>query len=326
MKKIWIGILKPKGVYARWLILAVLTGLAWLAAKGHFEIVRQYSDTEQLTLTVGTFKITLYAALKALLSIVLIFWTTAIVVEFADKRVSSMKKMQVANKALIQKILQIIIYIVAFLVTLNLLGIDLTSLTILSGAIGIGLGFGLQKIASNFVSGIILLLERSLKPGDLIELVDGTFGYVRKSSSRATLIETLDGKEILVPNEEFIINQVINWTLSNNKARITVNLGVSYGSDIEKARDLILEATNEHERTLKDPAPLCFLDMFGDSSVNFILYFWVGNANDGLRNVKSDVMFTIWKKFKENDIEIPFPQRDLNIKNAELLKSLGTDE
>jgi small-conductance mechanosensitive channel len=326
MKKIWISILKPKGIYAKWLILAVLAGLAWLWANGHFEIARQYLDIEQLTLTVGTFKITLYAALKALLSIVLIFWTTAIVSEFADNRISSMKKMRVANKALLQKVLQIIIYVIAFLMMLNLLGIDLTSLTILSGAIGIGLGFGLQKIASNFVSGIILLLERSLKPGDLIELVDGTFGYVRKSSSRATLIETFDGKEILVPNEEFIINQVVNWTLSNNKARVTVNLGVSYGSNIEKARDLALEAVNSHERSLKDPAAACYLDNFGDSSVDFILYFWVADANQGLRNVKSEVMFSIWNKFKENDIEIPFPQRDLHIKNAELMKSLSHDE
>lgn len=317
-----MSILKPKGVYAKWLTFLFLAGMAWVWTNGHFEIARQYLDTEQLTVSIGTFQITAYGAIKSLLSIILIFWLTAIVSDFAEKRVSKMKKIRVANKALLQKILQILIYVISFLITMNLLGIDLTSLTILSGAVGIGLGFGLQKIASNFVSGMILLLERSLKPGDLIELEDGTFGYVRKSSSRATLIETLDGKEILVPNEEFIVKQVVNWTLSNNKARITINFGVSYGADIEKAQALALEATNAHERSLKDPQAVCFLDNFGDSSVDFILYFWVSDANEGLRNVKSEVMFSIWNKFKENDIEIPFPQRDLHIKNADLIKGV----
>tara|TARA_B100000508_G_scaffold140801_1_gene143525 strand:- start:540 stop:1520 length:981 start_codon:yes stop_codon:yes gene_type:complete len=323
MKKIWINILKPKGVYAKWLVLIVLTGVAWLWAGGHFKIAQQYLDTEDLTLTIGSFKITLYIAMKSLLSIILIFWTTAIISEFSDKRIASIKKMRVANKTLLQKIFQIIIYFIAFLVTLNILGIDLTSLTILSGAIGIGLGFGLQKIASNFVSGMILLVERSLKIGDLIELEDGTFGYVRKFFSRATLIETIDGKEVIVPNEEFIIKQVVNWTLTNSKARITLNLGVSYASDIEKARDLALQATNEHPRCLTDPEAVCWLDNFGDSSVDFILYFWVKDVNEGFRNVKSEVLFSIWKKFKENNIEIPFPQRDLHLKNTEILKAIN---
>jgi len=323
MKKIWINILKPKGIYAKWLVLVALAGLTWFWASGHFEIVRQYLDTEDLTLAIGDYKITLYSAMKSLLSVILIFWITAIIVDFSDKRISSIKQMRVANKTLFQKVLQILIYFIAFLVTLNIIGIDLTSLTILGGAIGIGLGFGLQKIASNFVSGMILLIERALKIGDLIELEDGTFGYVRKFFSRATLIETIDGKEVIVPNEEFIIKQVVNWTLTNSKARITINLGVSYSCDIEQAQNLILEATNAHPRCLKNPEAVCWLDAFGDSSVDFILYFWIDDVNAGLRNIKSEVLFSIWNKFKENNIEIPFPQRDLNIKHPELIKALS---
>jgi small-conductance mechanosensitive channel len=322
MRKIWISLIKPKGSHAKWLTLVFLCGLAWLWTNGHFEVVRQYLDTEKFTLSVGEFKITLYEVVKSIIFIVLIFWITAIVSDFAERRIAAMKKMRVANKALVQKLLQILIYFVAFLFTLNILGIDLTSLTILSGALGIGLGFGLQKIAANFVSGIILLLERSLKPGDLIELEDGTFGYVRKSSSRATLIETIDGKEVLVPNEEFIVKQVVNWTLNNSKARITLNFGVSYASDIEKARDLAIEATDEHPRSLKNPEIVCWLDGFGDSSVDFILYFWIEDVNQGLRNVKSEVLFNIWNKFKENNIEIPFPQRDLHLKTPEIIEAL----
>lgn len=302
------------------MVFLALAAIAWLWTSGHFEIAKEYLDTEQLTLQVGDFKITAYGAIKALLSIILIFWMTAIVADFSDKRVGKMKKMRAANKALIQKVMQIVIYLAAFLFTLNILGINLTSLTILSGALGIGLGFGLQKIASNFVSGLILLMERSIKPGDLLELEDGTFGYVRKATSRATLIETIDGKEVLVPNEEFIIKQVVNWTLSNPKCRITINVGVSYGADIAKAKELMLEAMNNHPRTIEDPAAVCWLDNFGDSSVDFILYFWIENVNDGFRNVKNDVLFDIWNKFKENDIEIPFPQRDLHLKTPDILK------
>lgn len=323
MKKIWMSILKPKGIYAKWLILVVLLGSAWLWTSGHFDVAQTYLDTEQFTLVVGKFKITLYAAIKALLSIVLIFWVTAIISEFAENRVSKMRKMRVENKALLQKILQIVIYFIAFLVTLNIVGINLTSLTILSGALGIGLGFGLQKIASNFVSGMILLLERSLKPGDLIELEDGTFGYVRKSMSRATLIETVDGKEVLVPNEEFIIKQVVNWTLNDPSARMNFTFGVSYDSDIEKARDLALGAVKGHPRCAKNPEANCFLEGFGDSSVDFSVFFWIADINDGFRNVKSEIMFDIWNKFKKNDIEIPFPQRDLHLKNPGIIKALS---
>lgn len=258
------------------------------------------------------------------MSIIVIFWITAIIIEFSDKRITGMKKMRAANRVLIQKILQIIIYFVAFLITMNILGVDLTSLTVLSGALGIGLGFGLQKIASNFVSGMILLIERSLKPNDLIELEDGTIGWVRKSSSRSTVIETIDGKEVIVPNEEFITKRVTNWTLNKPNARVTINFGVSYNSDIEKARDLALAATIAHPRCQADPAATCFLDNFGDSSVDFIVYFWIKDVNEGLRNVKSEVMFSIWNAFKENNIEIPFPQRDLHLRTALPLEGLSS--
>lgn len=320
MSNFWLHVVKPKGIYAKWLVLLALAGILWLWTNGQFEIAKEYLDTKELTLTVGDYKISAYTAIKSLLSVIVIFWVTAIISDFSDKRISKIKKMRVANKVLIQKIFQIVIYFFAFLFTLNILGIKLTSLTVLSGAIGIGLGFGLQKIASNFVSGLILLMERSIKPGDLLELEDGTFGYVRKATSRATLIETIDGKEVLVPNEEFIIKQVVNWTLSDPKCRITVNIGVSYGSDIAKAKELMLEAMNNHPRTMKDPAAVCWLDNFGDSSVDFILYFWIENVNDGFRNIRNDVLFDIWNKFKENDIEIPFPQQDIHIRSPEQIK------
>lgn len=325
MKNVWVSIIKPKGFVAKWLLLIFISGLVYLWTEGHFDIAKEYLDTDKMSFKAGNFEITAYGAIKALFSVIIIFWITSIVSDFSDKRVSGMKKLRAANKALVQKILQILIYAAAFLITLNILGINLTSLTVLGGAVGIGLGFGLQKITSNFISGIILILERSIKPGDLLELSDGTTGYVRRSTSRATMIETFDGKEVIVPNEDFIVKQVINWTLSNNKARVTINFGVSYSSDIDKARDLALEAVREHPRFLKIPDPSCFLDAFGDSSVDFVMYFWVNDVTEGLRNIKSEVMFSIWHKFKANDIEIPFPQRDLHLRTSEPIKVINSN-
>jgi small-conductance mechanosensitive channel len=134
------------------------------------------------------------------------------------------------------------------------------------------------------------------------------------------LFETFDGKEIMIPNEDFVTTRVINWTYSNTKGRVAINIGVSYKSDIKKARELILEAAREHERCSQDPEPTCFLREFADSSVNFLLFFWVDDIIKGRYQPQSEVMFAIWDKFAENNIEIPFPQRDVHIKNPEALK------
>ena len=214
----------------------------------------------------------------------------------------------------------VVVYFLAFLFALGVLGIDLTALTVFSGAVGIGVGFGLQKIASNFISGIILLFEKSVEEGDLVELSDGIAGFVRETGARYTLIETFEGHEVMVPNEDFITNRVTNWTFSNSRGRIDINIGVSYGSDLDKVATLLVEAANGHPRCSQSPAAECFLVDFGDNSVNFTLYFWVDDVIEGRKRPRSDVLFAIWRKFKENDIEIPFPQRDLHIKNPEALK------
>lgn len=324
MKKIWVGIFKPKASLAKWLVFLAIIVVMVLGALGYFDVIKQYSDTEALTLKFGDYRITAFQALKAALVIVLIFWLAAIVSDIAETRVGNLKTLRPANRALIIKIVQIGIYVVAFLLALDILGIDLTALTVFSGAVGIGLGFGLQKITSNFVSGIILLLEKSVEQDDLVEMTDGTFGFVRKASARFTLIETFDGKEIMIPNEDFITNRVINWTYSNSKARVEITVGVSYGSDIEKARELILEAAAAHPRCINDPKPMCYLRNFGNSSVDFILHFWVADVMEGRWEPQSEVMFEIWRKFKSNGIKIPFPQHDIHLRMVDTTK--GSDD
>ena len=167
---------------------------------------------------------------------------------FFESRIQKMNKLRSGNKALISKMMQVGIYILAFLVGTHALGINIAALAVLGGTIGIGIGFGLQKITSNFISGVILLFEKSIESGDLIELQGGVLGYVRQTFARYTLIETLDGKEVMVPNENFIINEVVNLSYSDASGRVEVLVGVSYDSDVELAREIMLEAAKEHPR------------------------------------------------------------------------------
>jgi len=213
--------------------------------------------------------------------------------------------------------LNIASYIVATLLTLYVLGLDITAITIFGGAIGIGVGFGLQKIASNFISGLILLFERSVREGDMIELSgDGGVGIVRRIFARYTIIEAFDGREIMVPNEDFITSRVISSTFSDNSGRIELSIGVSYDSDIHQVKDIILSCALAHKACSKKKPPECYLKEFADSSVRFTLFMWVDNVLDGRLEPTSEVLFDIWDKFKANNIKIPYPQMDVHLKKA----------
>lgn len=309
----WRHILVAKGGWITWLIFFLLVGLIAADLTGRLDSIKAILDTEALTLRTGSYAITVYGILRAIVIIALVFWVTATFAGLADKRISRLGKLRPARRSLIAKIAQIAIYSVAFLIALDVAGLNLTTLTVLGGAVGIGIGFGLQKIASNFISGLILLLEGSIEENDLVELSNGTVGFIRRSSARYTLIETFDGKEILVPNEDLITSQVINWTLSSNKGRIEIPVGVAYGSDLEKVNDILLSSAREHPACITDPEPQCFLRQFGDSSVNFILLFWVEDVVAGRWGPQSDVMFEITRRFKDAGITIPFPQRDVHL-------------
>lgn len=282
--------------------------------------IKEFLDSDDLAFKVGQTHFSAYLIIKATITVVMLFWLTGIFSEFGEKRIKSIKSIKASNKALITKAFQIFVYFFGFIIGLDVLGIDLTVLAIFSGAIGIGIGFGLQKITSNFISGLILLFEKSVEDDDLVELADGTYGFIRHTRARHTLIETFEGKEIMIPNEDFITNRVTNWTFSDKKGRVEINIGVSYESNIEKTMELILEAAKEHPRCVDDPEPTCFLREFSDSSVNFLLFFWVADVTQGRFGPKSDVLRSIWKKFKEHNITIPYPQRDIYIKNSEALK------
>ena len=316
MNKFWKLLLKPSTWIAKVLLFLVVVGFLSLDFLETLQPVKAFLDSENLSFSIGQTRISAYLMTKALITIVLFFLITGILSEFGEKRIKSIRGIHSSNKALINKAFHIFIYFFGFIIVLNILGIDLTAFAIFSGAIGIGIGFGLQKITSNFISGLILLFEKSIENGDMVELSDGTYGLIRKTSARYTLLETFEGREMMIPNEDFIINRVTNWTFNNRKGRLELNIGVAYESDIEKVMELILEAAREHPRCINDPGPSCYLKEFGDSSVNFMLFFWVEDVSHGRYRAKSDVMMNVWKKFKKHNIAIPFPQRDIYIKNA----------
>jgi small-conductance mechanosensitive channel len=199
------------------------------------------------------------------------------------------------------------------------MNIDLSALAIFGGAIGLGIGFGLQKIFSNLVSGVILLLDRSIKPGDVIT-VDETYGRVSTLGMRFASVKTRDGHEHLIPNEELITSRVINWSYSDTAVRVRRPVGIAYGSDVRLAQKLIEEAVPKVPRVVAIPKTVCQLHGFGDNSIDLEVRFWIRDPQNGVNNVTSEVLLAIWDTFTENGIQFPFPQRDIHIVGSETVK------
>lgn len=269
-----------------------------------------------LSIKIGQYHLTPISILKALITITLFIVATNFISTQFKKLIRKKTHLQKTTTELIFKSFDIVLYCLAFLVTLNFLGINLSTLAVIGGALSVGLGFGLQKITSNFVSGIILLFERSIEVDDLIEMDGGIYGYIKKLGSRYTIVEMFDGKEVLIPNEDFITSRVVNWTYSNKKGRVELAIGVSYNADIKLAKELILQAMKEYPSSLDAPEPVVYLREFADSSVNFTAFFFISDVTKGRFEPQSVVMFSIWDKFKANGIEIPFPQQDIHIKTS----------
>jgi small-conductance mechanosensitive channel len=299
---------------AGWLIVCVVAPITLLHLFGLWEFT--VATLTSASFTLGKTEINLYMILKAVTVIFVLWWLASFLVRVTDHRLRRIKDMRASSRTLILKIFQIFLYCFVFIMALQAVGIDLTALSVFGGALGVGLGFGLQKIASNFISGIILLFEKSVEVGSMIELADGTVGFIRQTHARYTLLETQDGKEILIPNEEFISQRVISWTHSDKYARADIHVTISYDSDVELARRIMLEAAEKHpKRTRKRPS-MCVLHAFRDSGMELHLHFWVSDVTDGRMEPKSEVMLTILKAFREQGITIPYPQRELRVMNV----------
>ena len=219
------------------------------------------------------------------------------------------------------KLLEMGIFFVIFLLLLQIMGINLTALAVFGGALGVGIGIGLQAIASNFISGIIILLDRSVSIGDYIELEDGRTGVVRQLNMRSTTMETFDGKDIVVPNEKFIVETFTNWTRKDQQQRYRVDFSVAYHSDIRKLVDIIKQVVASHPQVLSgddvpfENRPDCEIDSFGDSGINMFVEFWMEGIDDGKNRVGGDLLLMILESLQQHGYEIPFPQREVRVLN-----------
>jgi small-conductance mechanosensitive channel len=266
-----------------------------------------------VALTLGDLRISVLTVVEAVLSLAVLLWIATVVGRVLERRITAASTLTPSLQVLIVKLLKIVLSVIAVLVALRAVGIDLTAFTVLTGAIGVGIGFGLQKIVSNFVSGIIILLDKSIKPGDVL-VVGNTYGRVNSLGARFVSVITRDGSEFLIPNETLVTEHVVNWSYSSDQVRLKLPIGISYRCDVRRAIALCLEAAGEVERILKQPKPVCLLMGFGDSSVDIELRVWIQDPMSGVSNVKSEVLLLIWDRFHANGIELPFPQRDLHIK------------
>ncbi len=298
-----------------WSLTIAIT--AWIVAA--LNIVGLLSSTiavlDGAAITFGQVNVSVLAIVQGLVALGILLWVTTIIGQVIDGRIKSSPNLTPSIKVLSTKLVRTALAVMAVVFALKIVGIDLTAFAVLGGAIGVGLGFGLQKIFANLVSGFILLIDKSIKPGDVIAIAD-YYGRVDSLGARYVSVLTRDGIEHLIPNEELITTRVENWSHSQNLLRIRKSIGVHYKSDVRKAIELCLEAANETPRVLKDPVAVCHLQEFGESSVNLELRFWIDDPMNGRANVVSKIQLGIWDKFHEHGIEIPYPQRDLHLRSS----------
>ena len=310
----------------------VLAVSAWTIAA--LSILNLLSPTVELldsvAFIIGDSRISVLAVMKGILSMVLLVWVAVIVSDIVERRVQSLPNLTPSVRVLFGKLTKVALIVLAVVVALETIGIDLTAFAVFSGALGVGIGFGLQKIVSNLISGVILLLDKSIKPGDVIAVGD-YYGWIDSLGARYASVVTRDGVELLIPNEDLITQRVENWSHSNRFVRLHIPVGVSYNADVRLAMQLCLDAAASAARVLKEPPSTCLLRGFGDNSVDLELRVWIEDPEKGRANVTSEVLLGVWDRFKESGIEIPFPQRDLHVRSvadgtaAAVLQGLSPD-
>lgn len=288
----------------------VIWGIATLSI---FGLLEQTNDTlDSFAFSVGDFRLSALAVIKGVLLIIALLYIAIFASSFAERRIFQIKSLTRTSQVLMAKVIRVVLIVFALLIGVTAAGIDLSLFAVFGGAVGLGIGFGLQKGISNLFSGMLLLMDRSIKPGDVIEVPDiGTFGWVNHMAARYTEIVTRDNKSFLIPNEDFITQRVINWSHGNNLVRIHLEFGVHYDSNPHEVMKVAIEAAKRPERVVENPAPVCWIVEFGDSSINFDLRFWIKDAEGGVANIRGEVFLALWDAFKENDIQIPYPHREV---------------
>ncbi len=295
--------------------------LAWIVAGlnvfGYLEPTLAWLNDNGIPF--GDQKITLPFVLRAIIFSAIFIYAATWLSRQLRTRIDKLPRVEPSIRVLISNATHVGLFIAAGILALTSLGVPLGGLAVLGGALGVGLGFGMQQIVANFVSGVILLTDRSIKPDDVIE-VDETYGVVKSLGLRYASVITRDGKEHLIPNEQLVTNKVVNWSYSDNKVRIKRRLRVEYETDLKLACDLVVQGASAVNRVLKNPAPKCLVMEFGDEAVEIEARFWINDPQNGINNVGSDVMLSVWALFQEHGIDIPLRQEEILIQPGSVLE------
>lgn len=296
----------------------VVSWMVWGAVALHIlgYLDRLIAGMDAIGFTLGKQHISLYTALLGLITIAVTLIAALSLGRLVEERLIAASNLTGNMKVALGKLVRALLTLVAVLISLPMVGIDLTVLSVFGGALGVGLGLGLQKIASNYVSGFTLLLEQSLRLGDMVE-VGGRYGEVTRIATRYTVLRALDGTETILPNETLVTAPVINHSLSNRDNRIFLPVQVGYGSDLERVKAVMLEAAAGNDRVLLEPAPVVLLKNFGESGIDMELAVWIDTPEAGELVLRSDLNWAIWEGFRREGIEIPFPQRVVHLAKAE---------
>ena len=306
----------------------ILRGVIWLWAFLYiFHIIAPVHDLlRHIVFDLGKVHLSLFTVSRAFLLLLLLYWVARNLQVIWRFWLAAESGLTSSVRLLIYKLGSIFLYVASVILVLHYMGLDLTVFALFSGALGLGLGFGLQKVFANLVSGFIILADKSIKPGDVIQLGE-KYGWINFLGSRYTSVISRNGTEHLIPNENLVTGEVVNWSYSNNFVRIDLPVGVSYASDLEKARDLMLETAAGSSRVITDPRPTCLLKSFGDNAVNLELRVWLSDPQNGVSLLKSELLWGIWERFREHGIELPFPQRDVHLKSIlQIGPGTGTKE
>ena len=316
-------------VAAALLVAKVVRGLhmprwvAWLLAAAAFFVLlaraagglgRITGTLDRVGFGIAGNHYSLLTAIRIVVALVALYAVVKLLNRLVGQALRRTGKLDATQQLLGEKLAAVAILIAAFFIGIDLVGIDLTALAVFSGAFGLAIGFGLQKTFGNLIAGIILLMDRSIKPGDVIAVGD-SFGHVNKIGVRAVSIITRDGKEHLIPNENLMTQEVENWSYSSPNVRVHIPVGVAYDCDLQLAQKLMIEAANASARVLKEPAPTIWLIAFGESSVDHEILVWIADPEGGIGSVQSEILNRLWVLFAENGIKLPHPQRDIHIRD-----------
>ena len=271
----------------------------------------------------GNIRISAYGLARVIVFGSILFWLGRISNNAGQQIIRKQENIDIGTREVFAQLFQVVLFTVIFILILQIMGINLTALAVFGGALGVGLGFGLQAIASNFISGLIILLDRSVRVGDYVELDDGRAGTIREMNMRSSLLETFDGKDVMVPNEQFITTRFVNWTHKNQKQRYSLEFQVAYKTDIPKMLEIVKQVVRSHPQVINEPdTPIeeladAEISGFGDFGIDILVEFWMEGIDDGKNRVGADLLLMIWQALKDNDIEIPFPQREIRILNPD---------